>query len=284
MEYSTAKLLFNEPIEISPKVFVHVPKVREIIDIEEEFNRHILALTVMTRQIFVESRDVDRIEFEFPTVWNLMCSPELNIALGGITGQKDKRLSDLIIDAISYWTKLPNPSKEEIDSYTDEQKKDKSVSKGFEFLENNKKIINYDTEWIIDEKEFEKFVDLIKMITDYREPDDLAPKIKSDVAHQTWLNMYHSKQKVKKKKGSGWADKIIMLSISTNSYIPPDEIGEMSIFYFNQLFKAIGTKEAYETNMEILMSPKFASKDKKAKMPTHWRESYRISNVTKEIK
>ena len=270
-----SSMLLGEPIDFTDGVQIHVPTVQEIIESENKFDLSVMALTVMTRQIFVEAREVDSIEQEFPTIWDLMCNPQLNQTLGGLTGPPGSKLSDGIISAISYWTKLPNPSKAEIDNYTEEEKDSKP--KGFEFLETGGKIINYDTEWVIDREEFERFVDIIKIITDYRKPEDLAPKIKSDAAHESWIRMYRGKKQMKKGRDIGWADRIMMLSVSTPSYIPVSEICAMTIFNFNQLFKIVNQKDAYEMSLDVLMSPKFASKDGQTKTPKHWRESYRIS-------
>ena len=272
-----SSILLGKPITFIDGVSIRVPTVQEIIEGQEEFEKSVLALTVLTRQIFVEAREIDSIEQKFPTVWELMCNRELNLSLGGLTGEPGSKLSDGIISAIAYWTKLPNPTKEEVEKYTEEEKE--TEPKGFEFLETSGKIINYDTEWIIDRAEFDRFVDMIKVITDYRKPEDLAPKIGSDAAHEVWLRMHRSKSSMEKGREISWADRIMMLSVSTPSYIPIEEIGKMSIFQFNQLFKIVNQIDAYEMSLGILMSHKFSAPEGKVKPPKHWRESYRIGDA-----
>lgn len=272
-----SSILLGKPITFIDGVNIHVPTIQEIIESQEEFEKSVLALTVLTRQIFVEAREIDSIEQKFPTVWELMCNPQLNVSLGGLTGEPGSKLSDGIISAIAYWTKLPNPTKEEVEKYTEEEKKTKP--KGFVFLENGGKIINYDTEWIIDKAEFDKFVDIVKVIIDYRRPEDLAPKIKSDAAHEVWLRMHRNKKSMEKGKEISWADRMMMLSVSTPSYIPIEEIGKMSVFQFNQLFKIVNQIDAYEMSLGILMSPKFSAPEGKVKPPKHWRENYRIGDA-----
>lgn len=273
----TAKLLIGEPLEFSSRVYIHTPTVRDVLEDLDEYNRHVTALTVMTRQIFVEAREVDQIEYKYPTVWDLMCNPQLNVMLGGITGIEGKRLSDLIIDALAYWTKLENPPKEVIDSYTEEERNSKTM--GFAFLENGGRIINYDTEWIIDKKEFERFVKLVKFITNYQQPENLAPKIRNDLEHEKWLDMYRNEQRYNKGKQRGMVDKIIVAQVMTPSFIPIEEIMNMTIFNFYQLFKVVDEQSAYKASMDIAVSPKFSpSKNGKVKFPEDWKNKYKVIN------
>lgn len=270
-------LLIGEPIELLDGIYVNVPTVRDFVEQYDEYQKHVTALTVMTRQIFVEARQVDAIESKYPTIWELMCEPNFNLSLGGITGQKGKKLSDLIIDAIAFWTNLDSPSQELVNSYTEEDKKTKPM--GFKFLENNGKIINYDSQWVIDKREFTQLVDVIKIMMDWRQPDNLAPRIGSDNAHATWLNMYKNERRANKKNEKGIVDQIIIAQVMTPSFLKINDILDMTVFNFKQLFRIIGEKDAYQASMDIAVSPKFSSgKDGQVKFPTDWKSKYKVSN------
>ena len=175
------------------------------------------------------------------------------------------RGSVLIMEALNYWTGLA------VDG-----------ENGFILLSNGK-MMHVVSEWIIDSKVFKEFSDMIKLITCFdpeSERDMLPPKpMDSDAKYNTWISIYKGRAKRLGRGGndlienSGLVNKMMILTISMESYIPIDEIKKMSIFMFNKIFDGLQSKEGYERYWQIQVSPKFAS-DKK--ITKHWKETFRI--------
>lgn len=256
-KYTSTDLLFGKPVQVSNNVYVKIPTIKDVCH-DERFDRYSSVFTIMTRQIFARSRDVDTLEMKYPSVWNLMWDEQMNVIIGKLFGDGLK-LSDVIIEGLCYWTGLENDDEN-----------------GFKVLSNNK-IVHIGSEWVIDLKEFNRFVGLIKIITNYQKPEDLAPKITSDIVHQKWLNFHDNIQRINKRKAITWADKIIILSVSGNSYIPIEEIEKMTVFHFYQLMNVFGKQDAYHISWDVFRSSKFESKN--GSSPKHWKETFKVTNV-----
>lgn len=251
-EKNITDLIFGNPVKIKDNVFVYVPTVEEVVN-EDKFEIYTSVLTSVTRQIFATSRQVDEIEKQFPNIWAMLWDEELNIKLGEVFGGENSTLQSVIVDAISYWTKIDASS--------------------FSVLQTGKRIVNAEHDWLIDAAEFNKFVSLIKVITRWQMPDDLPPKMTSDIVYDMWMNsFYRNIQEHKKRKFLSWGERILMLSVSMDSYIPIDEIKKMNIFLFYHMSSALDLKDVNRIRWDAHMSPKFESKD----TPKHWKEQFKI--------
>lgn len=206
---------------------------------------------VSTRQMFSSLEDVDELEERFPTVWQMAFDKEGSQIVAqmynGETG------TDVIIEALSYWTGLDISS--------------------FQAL-TNRKIVNQDKNWIVDEEEFNLISEIVKEITGYEVDSDLiAPRNMSERQLDIWKKTYKGRLRNRQKNSTSLADKIVILSISMESYIPLDEIRKMSVYHFNKLCEGLSEKESYEKQWEIKMSPKFDSGNGNIK---HWKEKFKV--------
>ena len=139
----------------------------------------------------------------------------------------------------------------------------------------NKKIINEQAKWVIDEKVFLEFCELIKDVTNHQVNEELvAPRNMSERQLGVWEKLYKGRMRKLQKGSRTIGDKILILSISMDSYIPINEIRKMTIFHFNKLYEAISEKESYEAMWDIKMSPKFDSKN--SGDSKHWKESFKL--------
>lgn len=249
-------LLLGRPIQIHPKVFVTVPTVEEAID-NPKFEKSFRLFTIRTREIFNLERNVDALEEKYPTVWDFMWDEQTDKTFGKLFGEEEKTFTMVVMEALSFLTGLTLDGEE-----------------GFHKLDNGRKLVHLESDWIIDLQEFNNFCKLIKYMTAHKEPEDLAPKISSDDRHQVWLKTYKGRMNNRRRQGGvTWAGRMLILSVSPNGYIPLREIKDMTIFTFYQTFAILSLKDSYEINMDVLLSPKFSSKEG-SKPPKHWKETY----------
>lgn len=218
----------------------------------DDFASYSIAIIRSTREIFSPYKEVDELEKDFPTIWQMVFTEEGDALFGKMNGKESGKA--VIVEAISYWTGLP---KEDFQALT------------------NAKIINKNKNWVIDESVFEEICELIKDATNYQANEDLiAPRNMSERTRGIWDKLYKGRLSTAR-KGSNqtMADKILILQISTASYIPIEQIKNMSIYHFNKLYSALSEKDAYEAQWQIKMSPKFEASDNPKK---HWKEKVKM--------
>ena len=246
-------LLFGEDIDFAYKVKIKVPTVEQVA-YDDKFNTYVKIFTTTTREIFAMSRDVDKLEEQYPTILSMTKDEEMDFVLGKMMGAEYKG-SALIMEALSYWTGL-----------------ELTGDNGF-FLMSNGKIIHIGTEWIIDEEEWNRLRDKIKQILSIKTDRDFEPPkpMNSDTKFHAWQSLLKGRIRKAQNSGISIADKIMILSISMETYIPINEIKKMSIFVFNKLFEGLSKKEAYEMNMQMVISGNFDN-DKISKK--HWKETF----------
>lgn len=246
-------LIFNQPLEYRDGIIIKVPTIEDIAS-NPRFPMFSRVFTIRTREIFATNRNVDDLERQYPTIWSFLKEEESDMFLGKFFGI-DYPGSAFVMEALSYWTGL------DLDK--------------FQKL-NNGKIIHTGSDWVIDAKEFLEFSKIIRQVICFEPSSDYSPPkpMNSDAKYKAWLGLYKGRMRSAGKKGITIADKILILSISMDNYIPPDDIKKMSIFLFNKLFEGLSRKEAYETQMSIMLSDKFKSD---GKSPKHWKETFRIN-------
>ena len=247
-------LIFGKPIEIKDDVFLTIPTVEEVAYFED-FSRYTSIFTATTRELFSSQQEVDELEKMFPSIWSMAFDDENggDFLLGKIFGV-DYPGSALIIEALSYWTGL------DVD--------------GFDKL-TNKKIVHTKSEWIIDSKEFRRVSKLIKTVTCFEASTHFtAPRNMNYTRFKTWESILRGRLRAAERNKRSLADKILILSVSMESYIPIEQIGKMSYFHFNKLYEALSEKEAYKHRWDVKISPKFEADNKGVK---HWKETFRIT-------
>lgn len=252
-------LLFGDPYKITEGVYLRIPTISEMLS-EKDFSIFTTVFTIRTREIFTTSRNVDALEKEYPTLFELYSQDETDNQLGRYFGGYDK-VSDVVINALNYWIIFDNlPS-----DY------DKNSEDGFTKLSNGK-IIHGASEWIIDRNMFIELSKMIKVITGYKADDELvAPSITSDAQYEAWMNTYKGRLKKAKRNSTTLADKILILSISSEAFIPLREIKEMTVYTFNKLFNGLSAKDSYDKEFLIRVSGNFKSQGNL----THWKDKWK---------
>ncbi|MBP7912412.1 MAG: hypothetical protein KAZ47_00930 [Streptococcus sp.] len=251
IKYNKVDLLFGKKIKLAENVGFEIPTVEDMCYIDN-FGLYTQPLVTTTREMFSAHREVDAYEAKFPNVWKMVFDEEGNQILGQMYAVESGM--NIIIEALSFWTKLP------IDSFK---------------VLTNKKIINEQAKWVIDEKVFLEFCELIKDVTNHQVNEELvAPRNMSERQLGVWEKLYKGRMRKLQKGSRTIGDKILILSISMDSYIPINEIRKMTIFHFNKLYEAISEKESYEAMWDIKMSPKFDSKN--SGDSKHWKESFKL--------
>lgn len=250
IEYEDIDLLLGKNIRLATNVNLKIPTVSEMV-YEKGFSAYVKLFTASTRELFSLAREVDSLERKYPTIWSMLFEEEGNAILGQMFGFDSG--TQAMFDSLSYWTGL------DVD--------------GFKAL-GNKKIVHAEGGWIIDEAEFNNLSELIVKITHHRPNTDLIapnPPNKtrlSDAQWRVWEITYKNRVATAQRNGATIADKILILSVSFDSYLPIKEIMEMQIYYFNRLYDALSEKDSYQTQLAIYTSQKFESKSGLK----HWKE------------
>lgn len=254
MKLLPIQLMLKDPIEIVPNVYLRVPTVREVAH-TPEFSIFSRVFMTGTRELFSTFREVDELEEAFPTIWDMLFdeSGEGDIFLGNLLGTNVSGY-EIVVRGLAYWTGLD--------------------VEGFQKLSTNK-IIHRNPDWIIDEKMFMEFRQAIIDMIGYEPNNDyIAPKPMNDAKYNIWKALLDGRlKKAAKGGGRGIADKMLILSISMESYIPINEILDMSIYLFNKTYMALQEKEGYEKQWQLKVSPKFDSE--KIQM-RDWRDKLKL--------
>ncbi|MBO1087247.1 hypothetical protein [Enterococcus mundtii] len=253
-ELSPTMLLLGNPVEFDDIVTINNPTVEEVAT-SSTFAIRSYIFNVSTRELFSQLREVDELEKQYPTVWEMMFDEKNDgdIALGQVLGV-NHAASALLMECFEYWTGLDK--------------------RGFKKLLNGK-IIHEESGWIVDQEKFNKFCEVIRRITCYEPNEDLiAPKNMTDARYNAWIKILKNRiRAAQRRKGNTLADKILILQASFDSYVPIQEIVSMSYFQFNKLYKALNEREGYLRNWDIMVSPKFDSSKTKLK---HWTEKVHV--------
>lgn len=256
MEYqlNIMDFILGNPIKISQNVSVKNVKVSDVVN-DTEYALFTNVFCIGSRELFSQLREVDELEQRYPTVFEMMFDEtgEGEQLLGSMLGIP-LTTSALVINGLSYWTGLN--------------------ADGFQKL-TNRKIVHEEADWIIDKNEFTAFCSVIRKLTCYKPNTDfIAPKNMSDARYKIWIK--HLKNRIKnasKQKNSTIADKILIFQINSNSYIPVEEILNMSFFYFNKLFEGMNEKEIYLRNWDVMVSYKYDTSKQTIK---HWTEKFSV--------
>lgn len=251
------RLLFGQEIQVKDGVPLKVPLVKDVA-LNDDFVKYSSIFTIITREIFSASPNVDELEKRFPTVWSMLFDPtgEGDYILGSVLGEEDKTGSDVFIESLSFWTGLD--------------------TKGFVKL-SNKKFVNKQADWVIDVAEYNRLSKIIALVTGYEPSDDfIAPKNMTPTRFAAWEAMLKGRRRMAERHRVTLADKILILSVSMESYIPIEEIGNMTYFQFCKLYEVLSEKEAYQHRWDIKVSPKFDDDSKGFK---HWKEKFKIQKI-----
>lgn len=241
MSVNYTKLILGQNIQYNDHVKIHVPTIYELSEKPEgEFASYVKPFAVSVRELFSGAPEaVDKIEDQYPTLWEMAFDDEANMQVGQMLGDgKIFSLRDLIISGIAYWTE--------------------TKAEDFKALLNSK-IVCEKLDWVIDKEEFLEFSEHIRMITlSFPNEDLIAPRGMTPPQMKVWESLYKGRvRKLQRAKGVSLGDKILILQASTESFIPWEEIGKMTYYQFSNLMKAYAEKEGSQREFDIYVSPKF---------------------------
>jgi len=261
------QLLMDGVYKYQPKsketkqIYIYAPTIGEIIGDRDNLNFSVFTKIFATsiREIYSSAPEmVDMRENEFPTIWD--------VAYGGneaiekevvqLMFSLDIPLLALIVQGIAYWTRT------DVADYK---------------ILTNGKIVNEKLNWIVEKDDFLVISDVVKTITMYAPNEDLIPpRNMKPNQMDIWKKLYEGRiRQLKKRPSSFLADKILILQISANSYIPFKEIEKMNYLQFMGLLKGYAEKEGDEKQFAQFVAYKFDS----SKMEiTNWREKISLVN------
>ena len=241
MDVNYEQLILGGNVSLTDMVTLHIPTMRELIQDESkerEMNLFTRAFVTSVREQFSGfPESVDDIEAKYPTMWDLAWDESMNVQVGEAMFGKDMTLLSVIINGIAWWTRS------EITDY-------KPLS--------NQKVVNEPLDWVIDKEEFVKFSEYIKMVTLYKPNEDLIapPDLKGKPHKQkAWKQLYLGRiRRMKQGNSSTIADKMLLMQALAPSFIPFNELAEMTYYQFMNLLRAYQQRKAYDQEFEIYTS------------------------------
>lgn len=263
-----AGLIYGEPIKFDENIYIKVPTLGEVITFEK-YNLYTSIFTITSREIFVTQRNVEELCERYPNIWTIAHDEQADMQVGSLF-DKDKTVSMIIMEALSYWTGLNLESKKNDDGTNVED------SEGFVKMGNGK-IVHIDSEWVIDAETFNRFADIIKTINCWTGENAIrAPRIRNDAEYESWMNHYRGQLRASGKNSVTIGDKILILSISAN-YIPVEEIRNMTIYTFEKMFKGFTSRDVYDKSYQLIVAGRSKTNNIK-----HWREEFINKTTSKK--
>ncbi len=261
------QLLIDGAYKYQPKsketkqIYIYAPTVGEIVSDRDSLNFSVFTkiFLVSMREIYASAPEmVDMRENEFPTLWDVAYSGNEAIEkeVVQLMFSLDIPLLALIVQGIAYWTRT------DVADYK---------------ILTNGKVVNEKLNWIVEKDDFLAISEVVKTITMYAPNEDLIPpRNMKPNQMDVWKKLYEGRMRqLKRKPGSVLADKILILQISANSYIPLKEIEKMNYLQFMGLLKGYAEKEGDEKQFAQFVAYKFDS----SKMEiTNWRENISLVN------
>lgn len=242
MELNYDRLILGSDVPINENVSIHIPTIRELA--EGQYNEFMLFtrvfVTSVREQFSSMPSEVDKIEEEFPTFWELAFNDNMNVSVGQTMFGEGIDLLSVIVNGFAYWTK--------------------TKPEQYKVLSNNK-IISEDLNWIIDSQEFQKFSDYIKMITLSEPNEDLiAPKGMASKPNRCklWLTLYKGRiRKLQKQKSKSLGDRLLLLEAVAPSYLSFSDIGDLNYYQFQNLLSAYSKRYQNDREFAIYTAYKF---------------------------
>lgn len=249
------KLILGYDIPFREKVTIHVPTIKEIIDIGNGmYSLYTMPFTVSIRELFSPYPEiVDSIEEQFPTVWDAMLDEEgSNQVVKAMTGQNDFPLAAMMMQCLAWWTK--------------------SDAEDYQFLSNGK-IVNEKLDWVIDFDMWNEFSAYIKVITMYQPNEDLTVGkglLGSKHRQDLWRTLYKNRLKKQQAHSQSMGDKILILQAEMGTILDRQTIENMTYYQLMNYLNAFAHKEGALNQMMIYTSQKFDTQNMKL---NDWREN-----------
>jgi len=257
MRINYTYVILGKDIPINENVTFHIPTIGELAEANDnKFNEYTRIFVTSVREQFSGvPEQVDAIEEQYPTLWDMAFDDDMNSAVGEVMFGDNKTLLSTFLESLSYWTRT------DVGQY-------RALS--------NKKIVSEELNWIIDEKAYKEFSELIKIATLSQPNEDLiAPKgVGSDPRKaQMWKRTYEGRLRhVMRQKGTELGDKILQLEVFAPGYIHFTDICDMTYYQFSNLLSVYAAKYASDKQYQIYTSEKFDTADMK------------LTNLNEEIK
>lgn len=231
-------------------IYVHQPIFSDIVDIgEDEYNLMILPFILTTDSVFngVENEEELSQKFHLFDLFFAKLESGKNL-LDKVFG--DTSSLELLSDSLRYFLKVED----------------------VRILEVRQKIL-VNNSYIIDKNEFDI---LRKIIQDVVGRNDIEvekpPKNMTKRQRDIWAKLQKGRKRKAERDAIYLQDIVNYISFGGNSYISTDEIDRMTYYQFQNAYKSIMGRDAFDVGMGYKLSQKFDVKDD----VKHWTEALKI--------
>lgn len=248
MEVNYDQLLLGKEIQLGEKAKLYIPTINDLVKQGQNdllaFSR---AFVVSVREQFSSVPEkVDEIEDKYPTFWEIAHDADMSKSVGEAMFGDGIDILSMLVAGLAYWTR--------------------TEMSDFQIMSNGK-IVNEKIDLVVDKEMFLLFQSLLTMITNYEVDEDMiAPRGISKKKNQCRIfrGIYKGRLRQRRNRETKTlADKILILETLSGSFIPFDQIGEMTYYQFTNLLNAYLSKRANDQDFTIYTSYKFDTQDMK---------------------
>jgi hypothetical protein len=251
MKVDNLKLLMGRPIQANREhnIVVRQPLISEVVDLgEEEFKKLLLPFLITLDAVFGGADNEEELKREFHILDLFFIEVQEGVGLlDNIIGRK---ALDTLVEAFQYFLQTDN----------------------VKCLYQRKKIV-IDDKYLIDEKEFDIIRKVIQQVTGREDVEiEKPPKNMTPRQKDIWTKLQKGRQRKAERDAVYLQDMINYTAFGGNAYIPLDQIDRMTYYQFQNAYKSVMGKDAFNVGMGYKLSQKFEVKDE----IEHWSKTLKI--------
>lgn len=241
------RLFFGKPIPLDDKVSVTQPKLDEIIELDDKYEKYLSPFILTMESLFEDEEIIESYDL-FDLFFEKNEGQDTYLLQGVFNGNPIEVLSE----SIKFFT-------------------GQEVTK---VLENRKKIVIGDS-YIVDKIKFKDLRAIIQAISGRKDiVVEKMPKGLSERRQDIWKKLHEGRKRKAQREAMKLEDIANVVSYGGKSYIPLQQILDMTYYTFLNAYKSILDIDSYYISLEYKVSQKYEFKDDLV----HWSKSLKVKS------
>lgn len=230
-------------------IFVHQPLIKDIVDLgEDKYNELILPYVMNTDAVFNGLENEDELKQQYQFFDLFFIKTESGTILDKIFGGSNAL--EVLQKSLRYFLRADE----------------------IRVLEKRQKVV-INNAYMIDNNEFQKLRKAIQSVVNRKDIEvEKPPKNMTKRQRDIWIKLQKGRRRQAEKNAIYLQDIIIFCSLGGESFVPFDEIDNMTYYQLQNVHKGIMGKDAFNMGMGYKLSQKFDVKDD----IKHWTETIKI--------
>jgi hypothetical protein len=245
------KLLMGRPILANKEnnIVVKQPRISDVVDLgEDTYNKMLLPFVITTESIFggLENEEELMQQYHIFELFFIELS-DGNSLLDNVFGEN---AVDTLVSSLGYFLQTDN----------------------IKVLKHRKKLV-VDDNYLIDNAEFDNIRTIVQSVVGRKDLEiEKPPKNMTPRQKDIWEKLQKGRRRRAEKDAVYLQDMINYTAFGGQSYIPLDHIDKMTYYQFQNAYKSVMGKDAFNVGMSYKLSQKFEVKDD----IKHWSDSLKI--------